>query len=277
MRRISALAAVAFALTIGATPAQAADPPSGCTLNPTGGTITRTLGGRTYLLRVPAGITATRAPLLVVFHGALSNGQTVEFFSGWSGFADAKKFIVAYPQARPLGWAGVWDPYTNGSDDVQFAEDVVADISTTWCVDPRRVHADGWSNGAVMSQRMACESAGTFASVSSYGGGDPMLLGIADGCHPARPISVAMFTGQLDFTYAGLGENTAQWRDVDDCGSNATRTYDLYGTTRTFSCSAGAKVVARVVYLTSHNWPLGAQAEDQRERLWAFFQANPRP
>lgn len=267
-------AAAVLATTIPAAPA-AADT-GDCTLAPTGGTATKTLNGRTYLVRVPSGITAERAPLLVVLHGALSNGDTVEFFSGWSGYADRKKFIVAYPQARPTGWAGVWDPYTNGSDDVEFVEDVVADISSTWCVNPDRVHADGWSNGAVMSQRMACESPDTFASVSSYGGGPATLLGIADGCHPSRPISVAMFAGQLDFTYFGLGLNTAEWRDIDDCTST-TKARDLYGVTETSSCAPGTKVVSRVVYLTSHNWPIGGQAEDQRNRLWAFFTANPRP
>lgn len=277
MLRITAAAlGAAAALALTATPA-AAVTPGGCTLTPTGGTVERTLGGRTYLVRVPSGITAERAPLLVVLHGALSNGATVELFSGWSAYADAHGFIVAYPQARPLGWAGVWDPYTNGSDDVAFVDDVVDDIAATWCVDEHRVHADGWSNGAVMSQRMACEAAHTFASVSSYGGGTPTLLGIADGCHPSRPISVAMLTGQLDFTYAGLAQNTLEWRGVLGCPSTARRTFDRYGTSRAFSCPGGAEVLSRVVYLTSHNWPLGAQAEDQRDRMWAFFTAHPRP
>lgn len=274
---LAALGAAVLALSFGAAPAAADTPPAGCSLSPTGGTVTKTLGNRQYLVRVPAGITTNSAPLLVVLHGALSNGDTVELFSGWSRYADAKKFIVAYPQARPLGWAGVWDPYTATSADVGFVKDVVSDIAQTWCVDQDRVHADGWSNGAVMSQRMACAAADTFASVTSYGGGDPMLLGIATGCRPSRPISVAMLTGQFDFTYAGLEQNTSQWRSVNDCPSSASRTFDLYGTTRTYSCAGGSKVVARAVYLTSHNWPIGAQAEDQRNRMWAFFQANPRP
>lgn len=271
---IAALAAGLALAALGAAPAQAAEP--GCTLAATGGTVTRTLGARTYLLRVPDGLTGTQAPLLLSLHGAGSNGSTDESNTGWSAFADARKFIVAYPQARPSAGSGVWDPYSEGSVDVDFLRQVVADVSASWCVDPRRVHADGWSNGAVMSQRLACDAAGTFASVTSYGGGTPTPPGAAP-CLPARPISVGLFVGQFDFTYAGLAQNTDEWRGRDGCSSPPVHTSDPYGTLDTYGCAAGSQVLARVVANTSHNWPFGAQGEDQRSRMWAFFEANPLP
>ncbi len=279
IRRRAVVAAVAAAVVapaaFGASPAAAAEP--GCTFTPTGGTITRTLGDRTYLVNVPAGLTGTHVPLLLSLHGFGSSGSQDESFTGWTPFAAAKKFIVAYPQGRPSEYSGAWDPYTANSADVSYLRQVVADISATWCVDPQRVHADGWSNGAVMSQRLACAAADTFASVTSYGGGTPTLAGFATGCSPSRPISVGLFAGQFDFTYAGLGQNTTEWRAVDGCGATPVSTSDSYGSTKTYSCAAGTKVVSRVVSFTSHNWPFGAQAEDQRNRMWAFFQANPRP
>ena len=33
--------------------------------------------------------------------------------------------------------------------------------------------------------------------------------------------------------------------------------------------------MTRVVKNTSHNWPFGAQGEDQRQRVWSFFMAHP--
>jgi polyhydroxybutyrate depolymerase len=275
--RIAALtvAAAAALCANSAAPASAAQP--GCTLTPTAGTVSRTVGGRTYLLNVPAGLTGTQVPLLLSLHGAGSNGQQDEYFTGWTPFAAAHNFIVAYPQARPSSGSGVWDPYSAGTVDVPFLRQVADDISASWCIDPHHVHVDGWSNGAVMSQRVACDAADRFASVTSYGGGTPTLAGFATPCRPSRPISVGLFAGQYDFTYAGLAQNTDEWRAVDACGSTPAHTTDPYGSLDTYACAGGSTLLARVVSNTSHNWPFGAQAEDQRSRMWSFFQANPLP
>lgn len=263
---------------LAAAPAAAGAAEPGCGLTSTGGTITRTIGDRSYLLNVPAGLAAaTEVPLLLSLHGFGSTGSQDEAFTGWTPFAAAEGFIVAYPQARPSEYGGAWDPYTADSPDVTFLRDVVADISATWCVDPRRVHVDGWSNGAVMSQRVACSAADTFASASSYGGGTPTVGGFATPCAPSRPISVGLFAGQWDFTYAGLAQNASEWRAIDACAATPTRTTDAYGSTESYACAGGTTVLARSVSLTSHNWPSGTAGEDQRRRMWAFHTANPRP
>jgi polyhydroxybutyrate depolymerase len=277
MRNLFIVAAlVATTAVCGAFSATASAAGPGCSSATTGGTVTRSLAGRSYQLHVPSGLSGN-VPLLLSFHGAGSTGQQDELFTGWSGFADARKFIVAYPQARPFDFGGVWDPYTADSADVPFARQVVDDIAATYCVDPHRVYADGWSNGAVMSQRIACAAADKFAAVTSYGGGTPTLAGFATGCHPSRPIAVGLFAGQFDFTYAGLGQNTSEWRAVDACSGNPAHSADQYGSQDTYTCAGGSQVLSRVVSNTSHNWPFAAQAEDQRSRMWAFFGANPLP
>ena len=271
-------AALALVVAVGAlaaaAPASAAT--TGCTLEPTAGTVTRALGARSYELHVPPGLTAAEVPLLLSLHGAGSNGSTDERFTGWSAFAGANGFIVAYPNARGMPGSGLWDPYSANSPDVAFLRAVADDVSARWCVDPRRVHVDGWSNGAVMSQRAACDAAGTFASVTSYAGGTPTPPGAAP-CSPSRPISAGLFVGQFDFTFGGLAQNTSEWVDRDACSTTPVRTSDPHGTLDTYSCAAGTQVLARVVSNTSHEWPSGAKGEDQRRRMWAFFQANPLP
>jgi polyhydroxybutyrate depolymerase len=258
-----------------AQPAAAAEP--GCTLQPTGTTVERSLDGRTYRVNVPAGLSGPEVPLLLSLHGFGSTAAQDEAFTGWTPFAAQRGFIVAYPQGRPSSSSGAWDPYSANSADLAYLRAVVADISSRWCVDPRRVHADGWSNGAVMSQRTACAAADVFASVTSYGGGTPTLGGFGTPCAPARPISVGLFAGQFDFTYAGLGQNTQEWRAVNGCAAVPATTTDAYGTTSTYACAAGTQVLSRVVADTSHNWPSGAQGADQRARMWAFLEMHPRP
>ena len=271
---LALVAAVAALAGPAAAPAAAATP--GCTLDSTDGTVTRTLGSRSYELHVPAGLSGAEVPLLLSLHGFGSSGRQDELSTGWSGFADSHNFIVAYPNGRPSSYSGAWNPYSSSSPDVGFLRQVVDDIATRWCVDARRVHVDGWSNGAVMSQRVACEAADKFASVTSYGGGTPTLASTL-ACEPSRPISVGLFAGQYDFTYAGLAQNTSEWLDYDDCSPTPVHTTDAHGTLDSYSCAAGTQVLSRVVSNTSHNWPFGAQAEDQRNRMWAFFHAHPLP
>lgn len=275
VRRIIAVLAAAM-VWCGAADTVSAQAQAECSLAPTDGSVTRTVDGRDYRLSVPPGLGGD-VPLLVSLHGFGSSGSQDEYFTGWTGFAAEYGFIVAYPQGRPFSQSGAWDPYTSSSPDVAFLKRVVADISATWCVDADRVHVDGWSNGAVMSQRVACEAADVFASASSYAGGSPAPGGPAKPCTPSRPISVAMFAGQYDFTYPSLASNASEWRARNSCGASAVSASDAFGSTQTWSCAAGTQVVSRVVKNTSHNWPSGAQGEDQRERLWAFFEANPRP
>jgi polyhydroxybutyrate depolymerase len=276
-RHVRGVVVAAFAAaTITAVPmTAAAGAASDCSLTPTGGTITRTLDGRTYNLHVPQGLSGARVPLLLVLHGFGSTASQVEQYSGWSGFAQDRGFIVAYPQARPYEYSGAWDPYSPSSADVTFARDVVADIAAQWCVDPARVHIDGWSNGAVMSQRVACDAADVFASASSYAGGTPTLSGFGTPCRPTRPISVMLLAGQWDPVWFGLAQNTSEWRAVNGCSSTATRSTDQYGSTDTYACQSGTSVVTRTVNNTGHEWPSGAVGADQRARMWAFFTANP--
>jgi polyhydroxybutyrate depolymerase len=279
LRRAAAFASLLTAITLGLAVFAPAAPAAtqGCTLTSTNGTVTRALGTRTYQLHVPQGLSGTQVPLLLSLHGAGSNGSEDEYFTGWSQFADAQNFIAAYPNARGLPGAGVWDPYSQSSPDVAFVRQVVADISAHWCVDSHRLYVDGWSNGAVMSQRVACDAADTFAAATSYAGGTPTLAGAGVPCNPSRPISVGLIVGQEDFTYLGLAQNTNEWLGYDHCSTTPTQEADVYGTTSTYGCAAATEVFARVVSNTSHNWPFGAQGEDQRQRMWAFFEANPLP
>lgn len=261
---------------LSAVPAAAATP--GCTLDGSGSTVTRSIGDRSYELHVPANLAGTEVPLLLTLHGFGGSGRQDEYFTGWSRHADAHNFIVAYPNGRPGLGFGAWDPYSPSSPDVAFLRRVADDISARWCVDPQRVHVDGWSNGAVMSQRAACEAADRFASVTSYGGGTPTpfdLAALVAPCRPSRPISVGLIVGEFDFTYAGLAQNTREWLDLNSCSRTPLQTTDAFGSSDTYSCAAGTEVLARVLSDTSHEWPSGARGEDQRDRIWAFFGEHP--
>jgi polyhydroxybutyrate depolymerase len=213
-------------------------------------------------------------PLLLSLHGANGNGYVDEHHTGWSQFADTNNFIVAYPDA-PGYPSGTWDPYSLGSPDVAFVLQVLADISANWCVDPHLVYVDGWSTGAIMSQRVACDAADVFAAATSFVGLSPTAPSSAAPCQPARPISVGLIVGQQDSTDVGLAKNATEWERYGSCSQLPTHESDGYGFSDTYSCAAGTQFLARVVSNTAHYWPEGAQGEDQRNRIWAFFQSHP--
>jgi polyhydroxybutyrate depolymerase len=267
---LGTLLAVLFTVTLASAPRAHA---AGCTLAPTNGTVMRFVGARTYTLHVPAGLAGPQVPLLLSMHGASGFSAEQEFVTGWSPYADAHHFIVAYPQ----GVSNLWDINQN-SYDVTFLRQVVADISSTWCVDPHRVFSDGHSNGAIMSMRLACDAGNVFASSVEYAGADPTSLGSP--CTPSRPIAVGLFHGNSDSVAPiGLDQQARdKWLGRDTCPSSPAHSVDAYGTLDTYSpCAAGVSVSWRVLFNQNHGWPTGAAGQDQRDKMWTFLTANVLP
>lgn len=289
MARTFLLAAGVLALAvalIGAPVAAEESGPSsgGCSITPTGGTVERKIegGGGRYLLNVPPGLDG-KVPLLISLHG---NGSTAEAYEttplltpGWTKYAASKKFVVAYPQGPNNSWRDVGE----GSPNVDFIRDVVADISAAYCIDQRRIYVDGHSNGASMALRVACDAADLFAAAAEYAGADPTLPNPpeipASECNPSRPISVGLFHGVLDplSNYVVALHVRGLWLERNDCPSAGVREPGvLVDAIRYAPCKDGTEVVFRVT-VQSHNWPLGAAGEDQRNRIWAMFARNPLP
>lgn len=285
MRRIwaGAIAALAAASLVSLPPAAAAAPSAaGCSLTSTNGTVERTAGGGTYRLNVPPGLTADRVPLLISLHGGSVTAEQYETWPllspGWTEYAARKHFIVAYPQ----GPGQFWNDYSAGSPNVAFIRAVVADIADDYCVNPRRIYADGHSNGSFMSQRLACDAADLFAAVAEYAGGDvtvgvPPNLGAK--CTPSRPIPMGLFHGVLDPTSSPpvAWHLRAQWLERLSCPSTGEREPGvLVEAIRYGPCDGGVEVIWRLT-LNSHDWPSGTAGENQRNRIWALFERNPMP
>lgn len=246
----------------------------------------RQLGDHTYRLFVPTGLTSA-APLLLHLHGGNEPVDNAISTTGWTGFAQAHGFIVAFPigTSTPINWN-----FNQGSSDVAFLKNVVTDISATWCVNPARVHAAGFSNGAMMAERLACDAPDVFASVAALAGASPDLASVPslDGlpsipgtpCTPSRPVAVGIFQGALDpvSSYAIGVQNRDAWLTRNQCSTTGVREPQvLVEAIRYADCAGGVEVIWRV-YPESHNWPvIPTDNDDIKNRMWALFQRNPRP
>lgn len=271
----------------GAARAEAAPTQAACSLTSTGGTVVRSIGSRSYRLRVPAGITGPSARLVLSLHGWNGTASGQESSSGLSGFADSSKFIVAYPTGTykttyPFPLNG-WNYFPQASTDITFLRSVVSDISATWCVNPKWVHIEGISMGGLMSQRVGCQAGDVFASVAGNATNDVTRAWFdvqpSQPCGLARPISMFLSCGANDSnTDNGCAPARDLWAARLGCPAHTAISFP-YGEARSYSpCNAGEAVAWYKWTGLGHAYPAaGAQRTYWFNQMYAFFVEHPLP
>jgi polyhydroxybutyrate depolymerase len=270
-------------------------------------TLNLTSGGmaRDSLLHVPPGYDPTKGAMLVVnYHGFSSNAPEEVALCGMNAVADARGFLVAYPDGVGNGW-NAGDCCTElqppNVDDIQFTKDLLALLGSEYCLDPSRIYATGMSNGGFLSHRLGCAMADTFAAIAPVAG----VLGIPPSdCTPSRPVPIIDFHGTADPVVPYDGGEAAKlvpgvvfrsvpstidfWRGADSCLGAGTVDYQ-YGSatcTRWSDCQGGADVELCTLLGEGHEWPgglpvptLGASTNDVNatDRMIDFFVAHPLP
>ena len=239
---------------------------------------------RSYVLYVPEGVADRAVPLVLNFHGSGGVPQNQIATSGFNALADREGFVVAYPagvftnKVSVRSWNANAEP---GANDVQFARDVIADVSAKLDVDASRVYATGFSGGARMTSRLACALADRLAAAAPVAG-----LQYPDGCTPVRAVPIITFHGKADRVntyelkptsppYWHMGVETAltKWRAADGCRKDAkVSEVSAELTLRVWpACKNGAEIEIYVDANDDHVWPEGAS-----ERIWAFFKQHTR-
>jgi polyhydroxybutyrate depolymerase len=176
-------------------------------------------GGRELYVYVPAHMPPAGArALVIVLHGGLGNAERIVDRRSESGLnldavAEQDGFVVAYLNGTPvtrfgdemLGWnAGggcCGMSATNEIDDVGYIRGAVRYLAGKYGVDPARVFGIGHSNGAMMAQRMVCDT-DVFAAVVAISG--PLNLH-ADACPDARGRRVLAIHGADDANVPVVG------------------------------------------------------------------------
>ncbi len=250
---------------------------------------------RTYLLHIPPNLAAGKpVPLVFVFHGLEESGALIRQSSGMNEISDSGGFIVAYPEgtgpSSVLSWnAGGCCGYAqeNKVDEAAFVRQILVDVGTLASIDTRRVYASGFSNGALLSYRLACEMSDTFAAVAPVAG---VLL--SSPCQPTHPVAVIAFHGLNDTSvpYAGGGtipgsgmpfpaveESIAAWVQLDGCtNSPKVEQTGLLTHTTYAACLQGTAVELYTVKGLGHVWPI-KYIVPASQIIWDFFAAHPRP
>jgi polyhydroxybutyrate depolymerase len=312
--RGAALLALLLAAAASALGARAGDTPrSGCGVHVSSGStvLSEVVGGhrRTIVVHVPKGYDGKDpVPLVLNLHGSGSTADQQEKFTGMDATADAKGFLVAYPQALiPEGSGFDWNvpgvPLVGGravphgaANDVAFLTRLVGSLEQRYCIDAHRVYATGFSGGARLSSQLACGAARVFAAVAPVSGlRDPKP------CPAARPVPIVAFHGTKDPVdpYTGHGQaywsysvRAAEtgWAHEEHCARTAAVSHPASSVTLTRyeGCRDGSTVELYTVAGEGHEWPggpalpgrytllLGPQSNaiDADALIWAFFAAH---
>jgi polyhydroxybutyrate depolymerase len=170
-------------------------------------------GGRRMLVYEPAQLPPKGArALVVVLHGGLGNADRIEARQSESGLymdtvAEKDEFLVVYLNgtqvtrrfgADKLGWnagggcCGL--SAENNVDDVRYITGAIDYLVDKYGIDRRRIFGMGHSNGAMMTQRMMCET-GIYAAEVAISG--PLNVD-TDSCSAARGKRILAIHGAAD-------------------------------------------------------------------------------
>jgi polyhydroxybutyrate depolymerase len=136
---------------------------------------------RTAIVHVPARLAGETKPLPVVlnFHGGGGNARAHRDYVRMDALADREGFVVVYPNGtgrledRLLTWnAGTCCGYAVAEkiDDVGFVRALLDALGARVPIDSARVYATGFSNGAMMSYRLAAQASDRIAAIAPVGG-----------------------------------------------------------------------------------------------------------
>jgi polyhydroxybutyrate depolymerase len=228
-----------------------------------------------------------------VFHGFQESSDIARQYTGMDAVASANGFIVAYPNGSGPGGSLSWnaggccgDAVANKVDETAFVRSMISDVNTLVTVDPKRIYAVGFSNGALLSYRLACEMSDTFAAVAPVAG---VLL--SDPCQPVEHVALMDVHGLTDpvVPLDGGGTNPVSgrpfpsvvksvetWAKLDGCTGepqveqNRVATHTTYG-----SCADDTSVELYTIAGNGHNWP-SPYAVPVSQIIWQFFTDHPK-
>jgi polyhydroxybutyrate depolymerase len=194
------------------------------------------------------------APLVLLLHGHAGSarhtfglGRLKSPLSRWLPIADREDLVVAALEGLPgpdgrRGWNdGRVDAVGNpASDDVGFAEQVVAELQRRLGIDPGRVFVMGMSNGGLMAFRLATEMqtppfAIATVCASMPGEQEPsaarpvavlMIAGTADPIMPFGGGHVSFF-GRPRGRTLGFARSLAFWRRVNALGDDRPQEQEI--------------------------------------------------
>lgn len=194
-------------------------------------------------------------PALLALHGGGGSAMIQAATTTLNEFASTRKFYVVY-----LEGSGAIQTFNAGAccgsardqnvDDVAYVNAVLDDIAANYNVNTAKVFATGFSNGGMMSHRLACSVADRISGIATVGGASGQFDADRNEyytCNPARPIPVLQIHATNDRNYPftggfGDGLSNTDFLSVDAtiadwiARNNVTSTAVIESATATTTC-----------------------------------------
>ena len=266
------------------------------------------LGGltRMYRVHVPAKYSPSKpTPMLLSFHGGGGNMdyQADDKFYGLISKSDQVGYIAVFPNGYSPFKSGKLATWNAGNccagardkniDDVGFVRELIKRLKSQLNIDPDRIYANGMSNGALFSYRLACEMADTIKAIASVAGSDGTKA-----CTPSRPVSILeihakddemmLFNGgagrdsKMLADFVSVPETIARWVRRNSCSPVPRRVLETPGAycDAYTQCRGNVEVKLCVTESGGHSWPGGVKvrtgapgstAISATDLIWDFF------
>jgi polyhydroxybutyrate depolymerase len=218
---------------------------------------------RTYHLHAPKAYRAGRAyPLIFRFHGRGGDG-----LSGGLGIEEQSRgdALVVAPDGLDRNWSR-----ESEASDMALFDALLQTLSDTYCIDPSRVFAYGFSAGARFAERLACERSDKLRAIAAIAGFDATPLSACRG-----RVAAWLAHDADDESYASLSRGIVardRLRAQNGCSAESA---PVGSCVRYLGCAAGYPVVWCQTRGRGHD----IRGGDAPAQVWKFFTqlARPRP
>ncbi|MEZ4236370.1 MAG: PHB depolymerase family esterase [Myxococcota bacterium] len=235
---------------------------------------------RSAFVHVPDAVRGgQKVPMVVMFHGGHGDGTSAARL--WLDQFD-EPYILVFPNGQDWKpeWSG-WAP-TDGdvAQHVKFVDALLDQLVRDYPVDPKRIYAAGFSDGAQMTFRLACMLDQRFAGFAMVA--QTMKDDTVAACAPKTEKPILYITGTADpknpadgraapeddkVGRIGIEDTLRYWLDHNRCDAKKERDKDLPDLRgdatrvreRLFDSCKGAPLKFLVVEGGGHSWPSDQQ------------------
>ena len=246
---------------------------------------------REFRISVPSSEAGTKLPLIIAFHGGGGAEEDFQQQNEFDQLGEQEKFIMAYAIAEDgrTSAEGEWFLNTAATsfEDNDFAEAIVDNLSSQYCIDQDRLYGIGYSLGSMFTYEIACQLNHRFAAVASFAGTMPVD---PETCELVGGMGVLHIHGKLDYIidydddwdwkdgeHEGVGTMSNvpgmidAWSMRANCGSSDTDA-DFFLEHITHSdCFGGARVEHYGIEFWEHTWPDEVDGTPTYQLMWDFL------